>query len=40
MMHLRQPIILPANRPLTVLIQARFSSEEQRQASIDDQIAS
>ena len=39
-MHLRQPLVLPANRPLRVLIQARFSSEEQRQTSIDDQIAS
>jgi hypothetical protein len=40
MMHLRQPLFLPANLPLRVLIQARFSSEEQRQTSIDDQIAS
>jgi hypothetical protein len=40
MMHLRQPLVLPANLPLRVLIQARFSSEEQRQTSIDDQIAS
>jgi DNA invertase Pin-like site-specific DNA recombinase len=29
----------PKNRPLTVLIHARFSTEEQRQSSIDDQIA-
>ncbi len=39
MMHLRQPIVPPKNRPLTVLIHARFSTEEQRQSSIDDQIA-
>lgn len=41
MMHLRQPILLPTNgQPLRVLIHARFSTEEQRQSSIDDQIAS
>jgi len=40
MMHLRQPLVLPAGRPLRVLIHARFSTEEQRQTSIDDQIAS
>jgi site-specific DNA recombinase len=40
MMHLRQPIVLPFGRPLTALIHARFSTEEQRQSSIDDQIAS
>jgi site-specific DNA recombinase len=40
MMHLRQPILLPSSRPLRVLIHARFSTEEQRQSSIDDQIAS
>jgi hypothetical protein len=40
MMHLRQPIVIPAGRPLRVLIHARFSTEEQRQSSIDDQIAS
>jgi DNA invertase Pin-like site-specific DNA recombinase len=39
MMHLRQPLFLPANLPLRVLIHARFSTEEQRQSSIDDQIA-
>jgi DNA invertase Pin-like site-specific DNA recombinase len=39
MMHLRQPIVLPFGRPLGVLIHARFSTEEQRQSSIDDQIA-
>jgi hypothetical protein len=39
MMHLRQPIVPPKNRPLAVLIHARFSTEEQRQSSIDDQIA-
>jgi hypothetical protein len=38
MMHLRQPIVPPKNRPLAVLIHARFSTEEQRQSSIDDQV--
>jgi len=38
MMHLRQPIQLPKGRELRVLIHARFSTEEQRQSSIDDQI--
>lgn len=37
-MHLRQPIVPPKERPLAVLIHARFSTEEQRQSSIDDQI--
>ena len=40
MMHLRQPIVLPFGKPLGVLIHARFSTEEQRQSSLDDQIAS
>jgi hypothetical protein len=39
MMLLRQPIVIPKERPLDVLIHARFSTEEQRQSSIDDQIA-
>ena len=39
MMHLRQPIVLPSGRPLRVLIQARYSTEEQRQTSTEDQIA-
>jgi len=39
MMHLRQPLVIPKDRPLAVLIHARFSTEEQRQSSIDDQIA-
>ena len=39
-MHLRQPIVIPTGRPLRVLIQARFSTEEQRQASIEDQVVS
>jgi site-specific DNA recombinase len=39
MMHLRQPIALPKGRPLRVLIHARFSTDEQRQSSIDDQLA-
>ena len=40
MMHLRQPILLPKEQPLHALIHARFSTEEQRQSSIDDQVAS
>jgi site-specific DNA recombinase len=40
MMHLRQPIVFPAGKPLRVLIHARFSTEEQRQSSIEDQVAS
>jgi DNA invertase Pin-like site-specific DNA recombinase len=40
MMHLRQPILLPKKEPLRALIHARFSTEEQRQSSIDDQVAS
>ena len=39
MMHLRQPIQLPKGQPLRALIHARFSTEEQRQSSIDDQVA-
>ena len=39
MMHLRQPIVLASGRPLRVLIQARYSTEEQRQTSTEDQIA-
>ncbi len=39
MMHLRQPIVLALGRPLKVLIQARYSTEEQRQTSTEDQIA-
>ena len=38
-MHLRQPIVLALGRPLKVLIQARYSTEEQRQTSTEDQIA-
>jgi hypothetical protein len=38
MMHFRQPLQLPKGRELRVLIHARFSTEEQRQSSIDDQI--
>jgi len=38
MMHLRQPIVPPKDRPLAVLIHARFSTEEQRQSSIDNQV--
>jgi DNA invertase Pin-like site-specific DNA recombinase len=40
MMRLRQPFRLPEGRRPRVLIQARFSTEEQRQSSIDDQVAS
>ena len=40
MMRLRQPIAVPADRPLRVVIHARFSTEEQRQSSLDDQVAS
>ena len=29
----------PANRPLRVIVHARFSTDEQRQTSLDDQIA-
>jgi site-specific DNA recombinase len=39
MMHLRQPLVIPTGRPLRVLVHARFSTEEQRQSSIDDQVA-
>jgi DNA invertase Pin-like site-specific DNA recombinase len=39
MMHLRQPLVIPKERPLRVLLHARFSTEEQRQTSIDDQVA-
>ena len=40
MMHLRQPISLAIGRPTRVLIQARYSTEEQRQTSTEDQIDS
>jgi site-specific DNA recombinase len=40
MMHLRQPILIPKSGLLRVLFQGRFSTEEQRPTSIDDQIAS
>ncbi|MCX7403621.1 MAG: recombinase family protein [Planctomycetia bacterium] len=39
MMRLRQPIALAFGRPTKVLIQARYSTEEQRQTSTEDQIA-
>ena len=39
MMHLRQPLQLPKGGELRALIHARFSTEEQRQSSIDGQIA-
>jgi len=39
-MHLRQPIVIPSGKPLRVLTHARFSTEAQRQSSIDDQVAS
>jgi hypothetical protein len=39
MMPLRPPIVIPANRPLRVIVHARFSTDEQRQTSLDDEIA-
>lgn len=33
MMHLRQPIVPPKDRPLAVLIHAQLSTEEQRRPS-------
>jgi DNA invertase Pin-like site-specific DNA recombinase len=39
MMHLRQPIEMAFGRPTKALIQARYSTEEQRQTSTEDQIA-
>jgi DNA invertase Pin-like site-specific DNA recombinase/DNA-binding transcriptional MerR regulator len=39
MMNLRQPLVILANRPLRVIVHARFSTDEQRQTSLDDQIA-
>ncbi len=39
-MHLRQPILIPKSGQLRVLIQGRFSTDEQRPTSIDDQIDS
>ena len=38
-MRLRQPIQLAFGRPTKALIQARYSTEEQRQTSTEDQIA-
>lgn len=39
MRRLRDPVVFPGGRKLRVLIQARYSTEGQRQASIEDQIA-
>ena len=39
MMRLRQPIEMAFGRPTKALIQARYSTEEQRQTSTEDQIA-
>ncbi len=39
MKRLRDPFVFPGGRKLRVLIQARYSTEGQRQASIEDQIA-
>ena len=39
MMRLRQPIQMAFGRPTKALIQARYSTEEQRQTSTEDQIA-
>lgn len=38
-MHLRQPFVIPASRPLRVFVHARVSTDEQRQTNLDDQIA-
>jgi len=37
-MNLREPLAIPANRPLEVLIHTRYSTDEQSQSSIDGQI--
>ena len=39
-MNLREPLAIPADRPLDVLIHARYSTDEQSQSSIDGQINS
>ena len=37
-MNLREPLAIPADRPLDVLIHTRYSTDEQSQSSIDGQI--
>ena len=39
-MNLREPLAIPADRPLDVLIHSRYSTDEQSQSSIDGQINS
>ena len=39
-MNLREPLAIPADRPLDVLIHTRYSTDEQSQSSIDGQINS
>jgi hypothetical protein len=34
-MHLRQLLVIPANRPLRVIVHALFSTDERRQTSVD-----
>lgn len=38
-MNLREPLAIPADRPLDVLIHTRYSTDEQSQSSIDGQIS-
>jgi hypothetical protein len=37
-MNLRETLVMPADRPLDVLIHTRYSTDEQSQSSIDGQI--
>ena len=39
-MNLREPLAIPADRPIDVLIHTRYSTDEQSQSSIDGQINS
>ena len=39
-MNLRETLVMPADRPLDVLIHTRYSTDEQSQSSIDGQINS
>jgi hypothetical protein len=39
-MNLREPLAIPADRPLDVLIHTRYSTDEQSQSSINGQINS
>src|ERR1700736_5598798 len=38
MMHLRTPIASPLDRPLRILVYARYSTQEQHPSSIADQV--